>query len=233
MDRPAIIKDVNEHLDILGQQPLLQVYTQICFAFAVADASPHSAIIRTLTHGLERLSASFPWIAGKVVNEGSGEGNSGIFKFQPLERNPRLVVKDLRHDPSIPTMDALRRAKFPFSMLDETVIAPRKTLPGSSDESASDSTPVFLLQANFIVGGLLLTFVGQHNSMDMVGQGPDHSSFLKSLPRSTIHKRRIVIRQSRPTQHHSLPRRLLQTRRRARSSNCETRFISSHPQQHR
>jgi len=68
-------------------------------------------------------------------------------------------------------MDALKRANFPFSMLDETIIAPCKTLPGSSDESASDSAPVFLLQANFIPGGLVLTFVAQHNTMDMTGQG--------------------------------------------------------------
>jgi trichothecene 3-O-acetyltransferase len=171
MHGPAIVKDLNDYLDVLGQLSLLKIYTQICFCFSVADASSHSAIINTLTNGLERLSASFPWLAGKVVNEGSGEGNSGIFKIKPLEKIPRLVVKDLRHDPSIPTMDALRRANFPFSMLDETTIAPCKTLPGSSDESASDSAPVFLLQANFITGGLLLTFVGQHNTMDMTGQG--------------------------------------------------------------
>ena len=171
MHEPAIVKEPNDYLDIFGQQPLLKIYTQICFCFSVADASSHSAIINTLTNGLERLSASFPWVAGKVVNEGSSEGNSGIFKIKPLEKIPRLVVKDLRHDPSIPTMDALRRANFPFSMLDETIIAPRKTLPGSSDESTSDSAPVFLLQANFITGGLLLTFVGQHNTMDMTGQG--------------------------------------------------------------
>jgi len=81
MDGPAIVKDLNDCLDILGQQLLLKIYTQICFCFSVADASSHSAIINTLTNGLERLSASFPWLAGKVVNEGSGEGNSGIFKI--------------------------------------------------------------------------------------------------------------------------------------------------------
>ena len=162
--------DLNDHLNLFEQQPLLKIYTQICLCFPVADASSHSAIINTLTNGLERLSASFPWLAGKVVNEGSSEGNSGIFKIKPFERVPRLVVKDLRHDPSIPTMDTLRQANFPFSMLDEAVIAPRKTLPGSPDKSASDS-PVFLLQANFITGGLLLTFVGQHNTMDITGQG--------------------------------------------------------------
>ncbi|EON61793.1 hypothetical protein W97_01010 [Coniosporium apollinis CBS 100218] len=64
-------------------------------------------------------------------------------------------------------MDALRRANFPMSMLDENIIAPHKTLPGIFNESASE---VFLLQANFITGGLMLTFVGQHQTMDMTGQ---------------------------------------------------------------
>jgi hypothetical protein len=171
MHGPAILQNLDDELEILGQQPGLRIYTQICLCFSVADVSSHSAIINTLTNGLERLSTSFPWIAGQVVNEDASEGSSGIFKIKPLEKIPRLVVKDLRHDPSIPTMDSLRRANFPFSMLDESIIAPRNTLPGSSDESASDSEPVFLLQATFITGGLLLTFVGQHNTMDMTGQG--------------------------------------------------------------
>lgn len=38
-------------------------------------------------------------------------------------------------------------------MFDENIFAPRKNLPGSPRESASK--PVLLLQANFIVGGLL------------------------------------------------------------------------------
>lgn len=170
MHGPAIVEDLNDDLDVLGRS-MFKLYTQICFCFSVADASSHSAINSTLTYGLKRLSASFPWLAGKVVNECSGEGNSDIFKIKTLEEIPRLVMKDLRHDPSIPSMDALRRANFPFSMLDESIIAPCKTLPESSDKSASDPAPVFLLQANFITGGLLLTFVGQHNTMDMTGQG--------------------------------------------------------------
>lgn len=166
-----VVKDLNEDIEIFGQQPLLKIYTQICFCFPIADASSHPAIINTLRNGLERLSESFPWVAGKVVNEGSCEGNSGVFKIKTMGKAPRLVVKDLRQDPSIPSMDALRRANFPFSMLDEIIVAPRRTIPGSPDESALDSDPVFLLQANFIKDGLLLTFVGQHNTMDMTGQG--------------------------------------------------------------
>ncbi|TDL22073.1 hypothetical protein BD410DRAFT_789156 [Rickenella mellea] len=147
MHSPTTVMDLNGdyYLDILGQQPILNIYTQICLCFPVADASSHSAIINTLTKGLERLSASFPCVAGQVVNEGSGEGNTGVFKIKLLEKFPRLVVKDCRDDPSMPTMDDLRRANSPFSMLDESVIAPRMTLPGSSGEV--------------------------HQAMDMTGQG--------------------------------------------------------------
>ena len=56
-------------------------------------------------------------------------GNSGVFKIKQWENSTRLVVKDRRHDPSIPTMDALRQANFPFTMLDESIIAPRKNPP--------------------------------------------------------------------------------------------------------
>lgn len=170
---PAIVKegDLDHQLDIFGQQPSMKIYTQICLCFSLTHASSHpdSVIIDILTNGLQRLSAGFPWIAGQLVNESSGPGHSGIFKIETWESIPRLVVKDLRHDPSMPTMDTLKRANFPISMLDESIVAPRKTLPAG--ESASDPTPIFLLQANFITGGLLLTFVGQHNTMDMTGQG--------------------------------------------------------------
>lgn len=160
----ATVDDLDEHLDDLAQLMPFKLFTQICFCFSRADESLDSTILDTLTTGLERLSVSFPWLAGQVMREGSDEG---VFKIKPLEKIPRLFVKDLRHDTSAPTMDALRRADFPFGSLDEAIIAPCTTLPRSSGESA----PVFLLQANFITDGLLLTIVSQHNTMDMVGQG--------------------------------------------------------------
>jgi len=51
--------------------------------FPVADTSHHTTFIDTLRKGLERLSASFPWVAGQVVTEGSSKGNSGVFKIAP------------------------------------------------------------------------------------------------------------------------------------------------------
>ena len=105
-----------------------QLYTQICFYFPVSNDSAYSAIINTLQNCLEQLSASFPWLTGQVVQEGSSEGNTGLFKIIPLEKPPHIVVKDLAFEPSISTVGALRQANFPISMLDKSIIAPQNTI---------------------------------------------------------------------------------------------------------
>ena len=172
MHGPAIVLDQDQCLNVLEQQKSLNnLYTQICICFPLPDASSHATIVDTLTSGLERLSASFPWVAGQIINESDDGGKSEVSRMKPLDKIPLLVVKDLRDDPSMPSMDAMRQAEFPMSMLDENIIAPRNTLPSSPEQYASEPNRVFLLQATFITGGLLLTLVGSHNAMDMTGQG--------------------------------------------------------------
>ncbi|OJZ86828.1 hypothetical protein ASPFODRAFT_717194 [Aspergillus luchuensis CBS 106.47] len=155
---------MNDYLDIFGQQTFT-INIQTCFCFPLPDNSACPKIIDTLTKGLDRLSTSFPWLAGQVVNEGSGDGDTGSFLIRPLQNEAQLVVRDLQHDPSVATMRVLQRAKFPISMLDQNTLAPRNIFPDNRDESA----PVFLIQANFITEGLILTFVAQHNAMDATG----------------------------------------------------------------
>ncbi|CAG7970120.1 unnamed protein product [Penicillium olsonii] len=168
-------------LDIFGQVPgMYKLYTQLCSIYP-ADTTSDATCINTLTNGLDRLAQSFPWLTGHVVNEGAGDGCTGVFRIIPLH-NIQLVVKDLRSDPSAPTMDGLRRAKYPFTMLDENVIAPCPTLnlPGNPPNITSESALVFCVQANFIDGGLMLTTVTQHNVMDMTG----HDFVLKLLSKA-------------------------------------------------
>lgn len=162
-------------LDIFGQRPgLSRLYTQLCFCFPLLHSSrqSQSAVVELLTSGLERLSESFPWVAGQVVGS-----SSGVSKIQSSEMLPCLTVKDLRE--ALPTYIQYREARFPFSLLDETIIAQCKTLPEKGNEPA----PVFLVQANFISGGLLLVFTAQHNCMDMVGQGQIIRLFSKACRR--------------------------------------------------
>lgn len=170
MDNPHIAKDLSEHQDLLGQLIRVNLYTPICLCFPMQDASSKSQIIvDTLNQGLERLRVSFPWLAGQIIREGVVEGNTGRSKIIPLNNKTiPLIVKDLGHDAGVPSMDALRNAKFPFSMLDGEVLAPLSGLPTSYE---GDPAPVFFLQANFINGGLLLNFAGEHSVMDGQGLG--------------------------------------------------------------
>jgi hypothetical protein len=156
------LKELGFDLDITGHQPGLNLYTQLCLCYAISDPDSYAPIIDILMKGLERLSASFPWVAGQVVNA------DGIYKIKDLQTIPQLSVNDLRENLSIPTMDAFRKARFPISLLDESVIAPHKTFPGNT-QTLTTGSPVFAIQANFITGGLLLCFVSQHQAMDMTG----------------------------------------------------------------
>lgn len=153
-------------LDILGQQPRInRLYTQITLCFQLPGSGPvaDQQIVNVLTRGIRELSSTFPWTAGIVVKE------NDCFQIQVPENRPGLVIKDCKDDVSLPDWNTLQKAQFPFNMLKESAIAPFNTL------AASDVTelklPVFIVQANFISGGFLLTVNGQHGSMDMAGQG--------------------------------------------------------------
>jgi len=168
MDKPSTTQDDGIILDSFGQQ-ILPIYTQICFCFSVDDAQSYPRVIETLETALEKVQEQFPWLAGRVVDEGATSCRTGVFKIKSLGEAPRLAVKDLRDDSSFPSMEALRLAKFPITALNEDIVAPRKTSISAGDLAGPE---VFLVQATIINGGLILTFLGQHQAMDGIGQ--DH-----------------------------------------------------------
>ncbi|WYZ44569.1 hypothetical protein EsH8_VII_001005 [Colletotrichum jinshuiense] len=170
---------MDEPIELLGQQPGLKIYTQIAVCFSVEHESSFSNVVDTLTNGLVRLTESFPWIAGQVVNEGADQGNTGVFKIRPYGETPPFILKDLRDDNSAPTMHGLKKSGFPFSMLDESIVAPRPTLP-IDPTLISKPEPVFIVQATFINSGLILTFLGHHQVMDGTGQGQIIDLFSKA-----------------------------------------------------
>ena len=149
-------------LDVFGQSPRLNgLYTQLCFMFPLdtSDSATTGAIESFLHKGLERLTQNVAWVGGSVVRS-----HSGLREIQISGSAPSLTVKLLGTE--LPTYECMRQSGFPFSMLDEKVIAPRPTLPGLDE----NNTPVFMVQANFIQGGVLLVFNAQHNCMDIRGQ---------------------------------------------------------------
>ncbi|KAK4453580.1 putative trichothecene 3-O-acetyltransferase [Podospora aff. communis PSN243] len=161
------------YLDALGQQPTLNIYTQLSLAFEIPaddnDVGTRQAAVAVLTTGLQRLAAAFPWIAGKIVMEQSAKYSSGVFSIVGWVPTPQLVVRDLRDNHSIPTLDSLKRAGFPMSMLDESIFASHPTLRGGIAGGGPEPTAVFAVQVCFVGGGLVLTFAAHHQAMDFVG----------------------------------------------------------------
>jgi hypothetical protein len=143
-------------LNAFGQQADLHLYTQLCFCYAAPDPAQAVAAVTTIRSGLACLAQGLPWIAGQVVCD------AGVYKITPLAPAPALVIKDVAE----PSMADMVAASFPFRMLDEGVFAPRNTFPGHDGP-----TPVFLVQATHVPGGLVLAILSHHQATDMTGQG--------------------------------------------------------------
>ncbi|MBA7493059.1 hypothetical protein ES702_03614 [subsurface metagenome] len=140
------------------------IYTQLCFCYDVPHGRMHEQILERLHQGLKHLTSFVPWVAGQVVED------EGVFSVAPLDNVPRLTSRDFTTENSMPTMQQLKDAKFPFNMLDEKLICPRNTLSDGPNQDDTHPYPVLLLQANFVRGGMLLTILTCHSVMDIVGQ---------------------------------------------------------------
>lgn len=160
-------------LDTLGQMERInRLYTQItlCFPTRIDDySSKRTEIIENLKRALGRLSKTFPWLTGKIVQ------HDHVFRITSAQNSLALMVKELQGEARVATWDVLKQADFPFGMIDEDVFAPCKTMVEPDAER-----PALLVQANFVQGGLLLTFNAQHGSMDMAGQAQVITLFSKA-----------------------------------------------------
>lgn len=173
-------EDFSHLQDVMGSLPMLKRYIVICLAFTLdEDKASRSEVEISLTDALARLAKAFPFLAGQVVMEGRVEGKSGRPKVVPLQENIQLHVKDLRDDAGFPSMQKMRQAQYPFSMLDSEILAPPIAVSWSS-EGFENVAPVLLLQTNFVRGGLVLTISGNHMMMDMTGLGMTISLFSKA-----------------------------------------------------
>lgn len=176
-------------LDSFGQR-LVTIFTQITFCFQIPDDRQIEDLLDILTKGNERLAHHFPWLAGQVVCEGATEGNTGTFKIKPLNETPRLQIKNLRNDDSSLSWSMLQQTGFPMNALDENIIAPRQSYSGQPGETVVE---VFQLQATILQGGMILTFLGQHQTMDGVGQGQIIELFSKACRNEAFTKEELRI----------------------------------------
>lgn len=153
----------------MGQLEFLKTYTQIVFGFPTPETVSDEAITGNLEAAAKTLTDAFPWLSGHVIREGAAPGKTGLAKIVPYAPGTRLtpvVAKDCRK--LCPSFQTIVDAGAPMSMLDGEILSSREGIPCGYDESI-EPAPVLLIQANFIQGGVLVTFAGQHNIVDMNG----------------------------------------------------------------
>ncbi|KAL8720794.1 MAG: hypothetical protein Q9225_002389 [Loekoesia sp. 1 TL-2023] len=158
-------------LSVLDQLPFMRTYTQMLLCFPLAREADRSAVVGILQQAAAALVEAIPILAGQVVNrkdESIDVPNSGTFGVIPYD-HPNGSPVQVKTLDNFVSYEDLRDAKAPASMLDATTLAPKKGFP--EHYSDLDITPVWIVQASFIPGGLLLCFAGMHNAMDGTGLG--------------------------------------------------------------
>ena len=159
-------------LSIFDQIPSLGAYTVIALLWPI-DHAAKDEVVTALEKASLTLTKSFPFLAGQVINEkvkGAEKTSSGTYRvveYEPHNGKPPVRVKDCTS--LCPSYEEQRKARAPLSMLDASIISPMKGLPSYYD--GSEPRPVFVLQVNFINGGIILTSACMHNALDMTGMG--------------------------------------------------------------
>ena len=159
---------LTRYQDVIGQLSRLKTYTHVLLCFPMPDGVSRDSTVRALETAALKLTATFPWLTSKVINEGSGPSNSGVFKLAACSSfaapNAILRVKDCSR--VCVSYQKITQARGPFRFLDGKILGPVTAFPETYRESESNPAPVFVIQANFIQGGLLLDAAAQHNFID-------------------------------------------------------------------
>ena len=150
--------------------PFVRFYSVIVLAFPLSEQSSSAMIAQNFEEATKTLFGYYPYLAGQAVRDREWKGEhegSRPFKIVPDVASTAIHTKNLAD--TLPSYEELRQARFPMSMLDGNVLSPFKGTP--DHYSDSDHTPVFVIQLNFISGGVIACFNMMHTAMDGNGLG--------------------------------------------------------------
>ncbi|KAG9250773.1 transferase family-domain-containing protein [Emericellopsis atlantica] len=145
-------------------------YTVLILGFADQPGTTRDDNVATLDKAALKVFDAYPSLAGQVIKTGISDTNSGkyeIVPYPPHQNKSPVLSKDCTA--LCPSYAEIAAADAPFAMLDGDVLCPVKGM-GYQYELGAE-LPVFLVQANFVEGGVLLCFASMHNALDMNGQG--------------------------------------------------------------
>ncbi|KEY70387.1 hypothetical protein S7711_09361 [Stachybotrys chartarum IBT 7711] len=172
-------KDLDRYQDILGQLPMLQVYSHILYVFPLPIETPREIIVGKLERAITKVRDEVPWMGARVVNYGKGPGNSGIYRVIACPRpTEAIVVRDV--STLVPSYSELSKRKAPLSIIDAKLLTPVSAFPERFEDKDEDPAHTVRIQASFIEGGVVLDFVMHHNMADAGG----HFGFVNLIARA-------------------------------------------------
>ena len=161
-----------EHLGPFDSRPSLRTCSIMTLCFPIRDNAEDSKVVPILESACQSLTRNIPYLAGQVKHDPDEPGEhfkSGLYYVVPYKHvnGSVLWIKNLPID--LPSYDKIRKAKALSAMLDGNILSPEKGLPDYLNDS--DRSPVLVVQANSVRGGLLLFFAGMHTVMGGNGLG--------------------------------------------------------------
>ncbi|OJJ42356.1 hypothetical protein ASPZODRAFT_77072 [Penicilliopsis zonata CBS 506.65] len=137
-------------------------YLRYVFPFQLAGENYNpDDVARVLQAGYDVLIARLPVVGCGAVPD-TECGQKGVMKFERHDENTVITVKDLRD--SFYPYSELKARSFPVAALDADTLCCRAVWPSAGEQQL----PISLVQANFIPGGLILTWCILHMAGDSV-----------------------------------------------------------------
>ena len=164
--------------------PQLRTNTTLLLGFALSDTLDRAEVVDCLQAAINTLVDSFPFLTGQITLSEASEDKLDASKHVPGGHPPAVILNDVSED--LPHYQEFINAKAPASMLDGGRLGQGIGFPDHSTGHTLD--PCFRIRANFVKGGLLLTFALSHSIGDGTSLGQVIKMFAIACRRDVIPK---------------------------------------------
>ena len=175
-------------LDLGPFDELPQLRSNVTFllGFPLSATRNRAEVLECLQAATNTLVDNFPFLAGGITLSEASEHKLNASKYVPSDHaHPlKIVLNDVSED--LPSYQELVTAKFPATMLDGSKIGQGHGFPDFATGHILD--PCFAVKANFVKGGLLLTFALSHSIGDGTSMGQVMKMFATACRGDVISK---------------------------------------------
>ena len=166
--------------------PQLRSNVTFLLGFPLSDTRNRAEVVDCLQAATNTLVDSFPFLAGHITVSEASEHRLNASKYVPSDHAHRLkiILNDVSEE--LPHYEELVKAKFPAAMLDGSKVGQGHGFPDFTTGHTLD--PCFAVKANFVKGGLLLTFSLSHSIGDGTSMGQVMKMFATACRGDVISK---------------------------------------------